>query len=166
MDTIIKVNKRTRDVEKSTSSLGIENENLQGNLIFEFRDEFVDGTARIEYSDGKIKSYILAEKINKSYVIPIKSTLTKNSGQLSMQLVITKGSDEEEISIFKSKIFNLSIYKSINADSEAPDEYENWIDVANTKLNNLDEAIEKANNLDIEAIKEENKTTITITMIR
>lgn len=163
MDTIIKVNKRTRDVEKSTSSLGIENENLQGNLIFEFRDEFVDGTARIEYSDGKIKSYILAEKINKSYVIPIKSTLTKNSGQLSMQLVITKGSDEEEISIFKSKIFNLSIYKSINADSEAPDEYESWLDIANTKLNSIDEAIKEANNLNIEATKEDKKTTITVT---
>ena len=163
MDTIIKVNKRTRDVEKSTSSLGIENENLQGNLIFEFRDEFVDGTARIEYSDGKIKSYILAEKINKSYVIPIKSTLTKNSGQLSMQLVITEGSDEEEISIFKSKIFNLSIYKSINADSEAPDEYESWLDIANTKLNSIDEAIQEANNLNVEATKEDKKTTITVT---
>ena len=163
MDTIIKVNKRTRDVEKSASSLGIENENLQGNLIFEFRDEFVDGTARIEYSDGKIKSYILAEKINKSYVIPIKSTLTKNSGQLSMQLVITEGSDEEEISIFKSKIFNLSIYKSINADSETPDEYESWLDIANTKLNSIDEAIKEANNLNIEATKENNKTTITVT---
>lgn len=163
MDVIIKIRKDTKMVDLSTNFLGNENENLQGNIIFEFRDEFIDGTARLEYYDGKTKSYILTEKQNKSYIVPIKNTLTKNAGQLVMQLVITEGTSEEEIPIFKSNVFILNISQSINAENEAPDEYESWIDVANTKLNSIDEAINEVNNLNLEAIKEENKTTITIT---
>lgn len=163
MDVVIKIQKSTRLVDLSTYSLGNENENLQGNLIFEFRDEFVDGTARLEFSDGTTKEFVIANKENNSYVVPIKSELTKRKGNILMQLVITEGTDENEIPIFKSNVFTLNIEQSINADSEAPDEYESWLDIANTKLNSIDEAIQEANNLNIEATKEDNKTTITVT---
>lgn len=163
MDVVIKIQKSTRLVDLSTYSLGNENENLQGNLIFEFRDEFVDGTARLEFSDGTTKEFVMANKGNNSYIVPIKSELTKRKGNILMQLVITEGTDENEIPIFKSNVFTLNIEQSINADSEAPDEYESWLDIANTKLNSIDEAIQEANNLNIEATKEDNKTTITVT---
>ena len=163
MDVVIKIQKSTRLVDLSTYSLGNENENLQGNLIFEFRDEFVDGTARLEFSDGTNKEFVIANKENNSYVVPIKSELTKRKGNILMQLVITEGTDENEIPIFKSNVFTLNIEQSINADSEAPDEYESWLDIANTKLNSIDEAIQQVNNLNIEATKEDNKTTITVT---
>lgn len=163
MDVIIKIQKSTRLVDLSTYSLGNENENLQGNLIFEFRDEFVDGTARLEFSDGTNKEFVIANKENNSYIVPIKSELTKRKGNILMQLVITEGTDENEIPIFKSNVFTLNIEQSINADSEAPDEYESWLDIANTKLNSIDEAIQEVNNLNIEATKEDNKTTITVT---
>lgn len=163
MDVIIKIQKSTRLVDLSTYSLGNENENLQGNLIFEFRDEFVDGTARLEFSDGTNKEFVIANKENNSYIVPIKNELTKRKGNILMQLVITEGTNENEISIFKSNVFTLNIEQSINADSEAPDEYESWLDIANTKLNSIDEAIQEANNLNVEATKENNKTTITVT---
>lgn len=163
MDVVIKIQKSTRLVDLSTYSLGNENENLQGNLIFEFRDEFVDGTARLEFSDGTTKEFVMANKENNSYIVPIKSELTKRKGNILMQLVITEGTDENEIPIFKSNVFTLNIEQSINADSEAPDEYESWLDIANTKLNSIDEAIQEVNNLNIEATKEDNKTTITVT---
>ena len=162
MDVIIKIQKSTRLVDLSTYSLGNENENLQGNLIFEFRDEFVDGTARLEFSDGTNKEFVIATKENNSYIVPIKNELTKRKGNILMQLVITEGTNENEIPIFKSNVFTLNIEQSINADSEAPDEYESWLDIANTKLNSIDEAIQEANNLNIEATKENNKTTITV----
>lgn len=163
MDVIIKIQKSTRLVDLSTYSLGNENENLQGNLIFEFRDEFVDGTARLEFSDGTNKEFVIATKENNSYIVPIKNELTKRKGNILMQLVITEGTNENEIPIFKSNVFTLNIEQSINADSEAPDEYESWLDIANTKLNSIDEAIQEANNLNIEATKEYKKTTITVT---
>lgn len=163
MDVIIKIQKSTRLVDLSTYSLGNENENLQGNLIFEFRDEFVDGTARLEFSDGTNKEFVIANKENNSYIVPIKNELTKRKGNILMQLVITEGTNENEIPIFKSNVFTLNIEQSINADSEAPDEYESWLDIANTKLNSIDEAIQEANNLNVEATKEDNKTTITVT---
>lgn len=163
MDVIIKIQKSTRLVDLSTYSLGNENENLQGNLIFEFRDEFVDGTARLEFSDGTNKEFVIANKENNSYIVPIKNELTKRKGNILMQLVITEGTNENEIPIFKSNVFTLNIEQSINADSEAPDEYESWLDIANTKLNSIDEAIKETNNLNVEATKEDNKTTITVT---
>lgn len=163
MDVIIKIQKSTRLVDLSTYSLGNENENLQGNLIFEFRDEFVDGTARLEFSDGTNKEFVIANKENNSYIVPIKNELTKRKGNILMQLVITEGTNENEIPIFKSNVFTLNIEQSINADSEAPDEYESWLDIANTKLNSIDEAIQETNNLNIEATKEDKKTTITVT---
>lgn len=163
MNVIIKIQKSTRLVDLSTYSLGNENENLQGNLIFEFRDEFVDGTARLEFSDGTNKEFVIANKENNSYIVPIKNELTKRKGNILMQLVITEGTNENEIPIFKSNVFTLNIEQSINADSEAPDEYESWLDIANTKLNSIDEAIKETNNLNIEATKEDNKTTITVT---
>ena len=163
MDVIIKIQKSTRLVDLSTYSLGNENENLQGNLIFEFRDEFVDGTARLEFSDGTNKKFVIANKENNSYIVPIKNELTKRKGNILMQLVITEGTNENEIPIFKSNVFTLNIEQSINADSEAPDEYESWLDIANTKLNSIDEAIQETNNLNIEATKEDKKTTITVT---
>ena len=80
-----------------------------------------------------------------------------------MQLVIKEGEDPEEIPVFKSNIFWLIVNSSINAEIEQPKEYDQWIDIANAKLNELDVAIDEANTLDIEAEKVDTTTTITIT---
>lgn len=154
------INKETRAIVNGENGdlfkLGVDSENLQENIVFKFEDEFVNGTARVEIiMQNNTKSYIMIDKVNETYVMPVKSVLTKK-GLNKMQLVITQGTNDEEIPIFKSEMFNFFIAESINADTEQPEEYPQWIDKANTTLNEID-------NFDIEAIKELNEATITIT---
>lgn len=141
-DIEIKINRETRMVDLSKSIIGNDGENLQGNLVFSFTDEFVKGQARLEYVIDDEKKYALLLKDEDNYYIPIKSVMTKE-GQIDMQLVITEGTNENEIPIFKSNIFYVTCKKSINAEIEEEEEYYSWIEIANTKLNEVDEAIEE-----------------------
>ena len=150
-EILINVSKETRMVDLNKSVIGNDGENLQGKLIFTFIDEFVNGQARLEYEIKGNKNYILLDKKNDTYTIPVKNVITKE-GQIDMQLVITEGTDEEEIPVFKSNKFYLFCNSSINAVSEAPDGYELWIEKANTKLNEVD-------NVDIDI--QDNVVTIT-----
>lgn len=162
-NVLIEINKKTRQVFLTNSVIGNDGENLQENLVFSFNDEFVDGTGRLELiKPDKEKSYIMLEKIDETYQIPVKSIITKG-GRLTMQLVITQGTDPNAIPIFKSNKFYVVVNSSINFLIEEPDEYPQWIDVANTKLNEIDEAILEASNLNIDVNKEDNVATITLT---
>lgn len=154
-DILIKIDNDTRTVNLSKSVIGNDAENMQGKLIFSFENGFINGQARLEYMINSDKNYIVLNKVDDTYQVPIKSILTKN-GRIFMQLVVTEGTNEEEIPIFKSNVFYVWCNRSINAEIEQPSEYPSWIDVANTKLNEID-------NLDISAVKEGNKATITIT---
>lgn len=151
----IKISKETRQVVLTKYVIGNDNENLQGNLIFSFTDEFVDGQARLEYETNEIKAYQILTKENETYIMPIKNVITKE-GQVYMQLVVTEGINEDEIPIFKSNVFYVVVNESINAEIEQPDEYPTWIEIANTKLNEMD-------NLDIDVSKVDKTTTLTIT---
>lgn len=130
----IKISKESRMVDISKSIIGNDSENLQGKLIFSFTDNFVDGQARLEYEINKESSWIALEKKENSYEVPIKSVLTKK-GQINMQLVISEGSEETDIPIFKSNVFYVYCNSSINAVGEAPDGYDSWLEIANSKLN-------------------------------
>lgn len=154
-DLEIKISKETRKVDIFKSIIGNEGENLQANFVFSFTDEFVDGQARLEYTIDGISNYQIMQKQDETYVLPIKSVITKK-GQIDMQLVITEGVTEEEIPIFKSNTFYVYCNRSINAEIEQPDEYLSWIEIANTKLNQVD-------NLDISATKIDGIATVTIT---
>ena len=154
-DIEIKVSKKTRFVDLSTSTIGNDSENLQERFVFSFTDEFVNGQARLETTIGGESSYIELTKEGEAYYCPIKSAITKQ-GKIDMQLVITEGTDDEEIPIFKSNIFYVYCNASINAEHEQPEEYPEWIDIADTKLNQMD-------NFDIDATKVGDTATITIT---
>lgn len=137
----IKINKLTRQVNLSKSVIGNDGENLQEKLVF-FFDNFVNGTARLELlKHGEAASYVMLTKVGETYELPIKSVITK-AGRLNMQLVITEGTDDEEIPIFKSNQFYVIVNSSINAQIEEEEEYPQWIDVANTKLNEIDESLD------------------------
>lgn len=157
-DIMINVSRETRMVDISKSIIGNDGENLQGNLVFKFKDQFVNGIARLESDNG----YIMLNKVSDSYVLPIKSILTKE-GQINLQLVITEQEEELGIPIFKSNIFYMICNKSLNIESEEPEEYPQWIEVANSKLAQVQGAIESAEKVNINGIKEENKATISIT---
>jgi hypothetical protein len=158
-DIIIKINKETRKVDLTKTVIGNDSENLQGNLVFAFTDEFVDGTARLEYEISNENGYIMLLKQDETYYIPIKSILTKK-GQINMQLVITEGTNENEIPVFKSNVFYMTCNKSINAEIETPDEYSQWIDIANAKLNELEEAIKEIGDIDRDITNVEQDITI------
>lgn len=156
------INKKTRQVYLSKNVIGNDGENLQEKLVFSFNDEFVDGTARLELIKNKTKSYIMLTKVDNTYMLPVRYVITK-VGKLDMQLVITEGTNNEEIPIFKSNSFYMIVNSSINAEIEEPDEYSQWIDVANTKLNEIDSAITETNNLDLDVSKVGKTSTVTLT---
>lgn len=160
----IKITKSTRYVDfgNDNEKVGNIGENLQTMLVFSFIDEFVNGQARLEYTINGENQYVFMEKVGETYQTPVTSQLAQ-CGSVDLQLVITEGTDENEIPKFKSNVFYLPFGKSINAEVEQAEGYEEWIDVANTKLNKIDESVEQANNLDINANKIENITTINVT---
>lgn len=135
----IKITKSTRyvDFENGNEKVGNIGENLQTMLVFSFTDEFVNGQARLEYTINGESQYVFMEKVGETYQIPVTSQLAQ-CGSVDLQLVITEGTDENEIPKFKSNVFYLPFGKSINAEFEEPEEYQEWIDVANTKLNEVD----------------------------
>jgi len=166
-DLIVKIEKETRKVTLgSKTSIGNDHENLQERLIFEF-DEFVDGQARLEYEIDEEKNYIILQKEEETYTIPVQNVLTiyqeETGGDINFQVVVTEGTDEENIPVFKSNIFYLRVRPSINAVTEAPEGYELWIEQANVKLNAMDEALTEVDNLDIDASKIGKITSIVIT---
>ena len=150
-EILINVSRETKMVDLTKSVIGNDGESLQSKLVFTFIDEFVNGQARLEYEIKGNKNYVVLDKENNTYTIPVKNVITKE-GQIDMQLVITEGVDEEEIPVFKSNKFYLFCNSSINAVEEAPDGYELWIEQANVLLNQIE-------NIDIDI--EDNVVTIT-----
>lgn len=146
----IKVNRKTSMVYLENTTIGNDGENLQGDIIFSFVDEFVEGQARLEYEIDGEKHFIVLEEDCETYKTPIKSVLTK-TGFINIQLVVTEGIDENDIPIFKSNVFYVYCNNSINAEIEQPDEYTQWIDVANAKLNQVDNV-----DIDIKTDEQEN----------
>lgn len=136
-DVIIKMYKDS-SVYTESGIIGINYENLQGKLVFEFVDEFVDGTAYLEFERKFEKGLIPMNKVGKTYEIEIKSSLLKEIGNIELQLRITQDSIPSGIPVYKSKVFTLEVLDAINATSEIPDEYPEWIDLANEKIKEMD----------------------------
>ena len=136
-DVIIKIYKDS-SVYTENSTLGINYENIQGKLVFEFVDEFVDGTAYLEFERKFEKGLIPMNKVGKTYEIEIKSSLLKEMGNIELQLRITQDEVPNGIPVYKSKVFTLEVLDAINATSEIPDEYPEWIDLANEKIKEMD----------------------------
>ena len=154
-DIIITANSKTSRVDLPTSRLGLNGENLQGNIIVKFSDEFVNGNAILEIQRDDEKYYLTMQKENESYYLPILSSLLTNPTTIIMQIRITEGTSITDIPVWKSNKFYLKVEESINAEIPIPEEYPEWIDIANSKLNQID-------NLDIDAEKIDNITTVTI----
>jgi hypothetical protein len=136
-DFIININSKTSDFICVNRFNGVDGENLQGNIIFNLSEE-ITGIGRIEVRSG-CESFIVSEveRDGTKFTMPIKSNLLNNE-YLSLQLVITQSVDNNEVAIFKSKMIHLKVHKSINAESEEPQVYLQWIDIANQKLAQVD----------------------------
>lgn len=143
-DVIITVDAESRQVRTNTNILGFVGENLQGEFIVDFEGNgFVDGSCWLELQIDKQKGYVALTKENSTYKAPIKSAITQTAGMVVAQVRITSATDADAPT-FKSDIFKLQVLESINALDELPDEYPEWIDIANAKLAEMEQAIAEA----------------------
>ena len=142
---IVNINNRTREAKVNTNVLGVVGENLQGSFIIEFENEFVSGAGFLlcVFPNGE-SSYIPMERDyrNKIYTAPIRSSMLTDAGEISLQVKITESGVDNEIPIFKSEIFLLTIESAIDVKTVLPEDYPDWEDVANAKLAEVDEVIE------------------------
>lgn len=152
----IEIEKKTRKVKVDNILIGNDGENLQDTLQFCFKDEFVDGQARLElkFQNGET-TFVALDKIEQTYTTLLSNVMTKR-GKVFSQLVITENGINDKIPVFKSDMFYFICNQSINAEEETREPYVEWIDRANAKLNEVD-------NLDIDANKVNDTTIITIT---
>lgn len=147
-NVIITVNTKSNAVRVSTEIVGAVGENLQGNFIVDFDGaDFINGVCWLEIESNGEKGYIELSPSGKTYNAPIKSGITKYKGTIEAQVRITQSEVDGETPIFKSDRFNLSTIKSINALDEIPDEYPEWIDLANAKLAEVDETLAQIGNV-------------------
>lgn len=134
-DIIIKIERKTSQVFSNKKVLGINGENLQGNIVFEFLDQFVDGIAWLELETKETKGYLLLTKENNTYKLPILSSLLAKKGYLTMQLRITESENVEGIPVFKSNEFYLEVKGAINSTETIEEQYPSWVDMVNEKIN-------------------------------
>lgn len=138
----ITVNTISRKVCTDTKLLGIKGENLQGYFVIDFEGkEFIEGAGWLETQIGEIKGYIALTRENNTYKAPIKSAITQATGVVQLQVRITQGTLADDTPIFKSDIFTLTVLDSISAVDEIPDKYPEWIETANAKLGEIDDAL-------------------------
>lgn len=136
-DVIIKIDQNSI-VYKQETVLGISYENLQGKIIFKFLGTFPKGTAYLEYERDTEKGYLQMNQVGEEYQLEIKSSLLTKEGRIYLQLRVTEDATPEGIPVFKSNKFYLEVKEAINATTEIPDEYPEWIDTANEKIKEMD----------------------------
>lgn len=136
-DVIIKIDQNSM-VYKQETVLGISYENLQGKIIFKFLGTFPKGTAYLEYERDTEKGHLQMNQVGEEYQLEIKSSLLTKEGRIYLQLRVTEDATPEGIPVFKSNKFYLEVKEAINATTEIPDEYPEWIDTANEKIKEMD----------------------------
>lgn len=141
---IITIDPKSNAVKVSSETIGVVGENLQGQFIVDFKGlDFIRGVCWLEIESNGEKGYLELSRVGKTYTAPIKSGFTKYKGKIEAQVRITQSEVDGEAPIFKSDKFTLNTIASIGALDEIPDEYPEWIDLANAKLAEVDEALDK-----------------------
>ena len=81
------------------------------------------------------KYFINLERQEESYIFNVKNSLLDVAKPIKMQLHITTANEE----VFKSKIFEMQVYEAIDATETIPEEYAEWIDIANSAIAQMHE---------------------------
>ena len=96
-DINIVIDSQTHKVQFPDNFLGLNAENLQGNINFTFKNGFVGGIARLELAYDSQQGYIPnLEQVGESYTLPILSSLL-TTDEIVMQLVI----DQTDLTTYK-----------------------------------------------------------------
>ena len=145
-DLIITICCDTKKVVFNRDFIGLTGENLQGNIIVDFKnkEDFVDGTAYFEVDQDGKKYFIemTKDEANKVYTLPIKSSLLKIACKLKCQVTIRKEATESgEVPTFKSREFILPCLSSVDAIEEIPSQYPLWFDEVNNRLAGIEQEL-------------------------
>lgn len=118
-DIIISLSAETNEVKLNKYEMGIAGEHLQRKFIVDFVDEFVNGTATLEYkkSSGK-RGYLELIKGDKEYWAYVVEELTSEEDKVKFQVKIVQEATEVGTPVYKSKIFKLGVGEGINATEE------------------------------------------------
>ena len=127
----------TRQCIADNYFLGYEGENKINKLIFKFDDGFRDGLGILNVKRGEEKGYLELEKVGDTYELEVKSALLSKIGEITFQLSI----NEPDGTAIKYDAFQMTVKDSIDTDTEMPEDYPSWVDMANAKLAEVDEAI-------------------------
>lgn len=113
---VITITADDSEVKTNTSELGVAGEKLQSQFIVDFSDQFVDGTATLEYQTASgDKGVIELTKSDKTYSAVVSENLTAEQQEIKFQVKIVQATTTTGTPIFKSKIFALCVFESINA---------------------------------------------------
>jgi hypothetical protein len=134
----ISLNSATRKCVADSSFLGFEGENQANTLVFSFADGFIEGTAVLNIKRGKDIGFVAVDKMIQTYELPVKSSLLTQIGEVEFQFVLTKSDG----TIIKFDSFIMTVEDAIDTDVPLPEEYPSWVEMANTKLSEVDVALE------------------------
>ena len=147
MQNNIYIDTKTRNIKsRERNFLGIAGEHEIEQIVFKL-SAFIVGEAILEIQkynkeNKQEKYFINLEKQEESYIFNVKNSLLDVAKPIKMQLHITTANEE----VFKSKIFEMQVYEAIDATETVPEQYEEWIDVANSaiaKMSELEQTISK-----------------------
>ena len=130
----------TRQCNNPNAFLGYEGENEANKLVFEFTDGFRDGLGVLNLKRGDEIGYVSLTKVGTTYEFPVKNSILSKTGEIKFQVVITGNNG----SVIKYDPFVMTVKDAIDAESEMPEDYPDWVDMANAKLAEVDKAIANA----------------------
>lgn len=148
MQNNIYIDVETRNIKsREHNFLGIAGEHEIEQIVFKL-SAFISGEAILEIQkynkENKTEKYFInLERQEESYIFNVKNSLLDVAKPIEMQLHITTANEE----VFKSKIFEMQVYEAIDATETVPEQYEEWIDVANSaiaKMSELEQTISKS----------------------
>lgn len=115
-DIVITINPTDSTVQLNTLILGVKGENLQRKLIVEFTENFIDGTATLQYKrkSGE-KGFVGLQKEEEAYTGDVTTELTAET-TIKAQVKIVQGTTEKGTPIFKSKVFEMTVCDCIDTD--------------------------------------------------
>ena len=162
-DIIIVVDSKTGFASSLNNDM-IHQENLQRKIIYQFKDDFVDGQAYlcIEKDDGTT-GYIAMTKNEEQYELDIYNSLISDTKLLKMNIRIVQSVDDT-VPIFVSTVSRIRVVDTIEAEVPIDVEYPTWQDIVDAKLLELEAGINtNAGNIaqnasDIDDIKAEQLT--------
>lgn len=135
--TNITLNTATRKCTSDKYFLGYEGENNINKLIFKFEDGFRDGLGILNIKKEEETGYLDLTKVGDTYELEVKSALLSKIGEITFQFTV----NEPDGTVIKYDAFTMVVKDSIDANTEMPEDYPNWVDMANAKLAEVDEAI-------------------------